>query len=340
MKTSQTWKIGDCLELMRDVPTDSIDLCIADPPYYRIVSSEWDQQWNTFREYLDWIETISTEIKRVLKNNGSLYVFGDDHRIAYVQVRLDKHFSFLNHLIWYKRNNRSIKGAMNIRRYACVSERILFYEQKSATGLPATGLQEIHNMAECFATIKDYMRGEYQKVMAANGFKTKTECDAYLNNITDTKSVVTHHYFADSQYCFPTPELYEKLQRTGFFIQDYGDLLQKYEGLRQKYEGLRRVFNPTKNVYEIFDIPIIGGKENTQHPTQKPVALIEQLIRSTTNEGDTILSPFLGSGTDIVAGRSTNRNVIGFEIDSHWECLYEERSMAHTPPLTAYFGDD
>jgi site-specific DNA-methyltransferase (adenine-specific) len=328
IQTTQEWRIGDCVELMQEMPAGSTDLVIADPPYYRIDNSQWDRQWKTFDEYLNWIETIATEIKRVLKPNGSLFVFGDDHRIAYVQVRLDKHFSFLNHLIWYKRNNQSIKGAMNSRRYACVSERILFYEQKSATGLPATGLQEIHSTV---------MRGEYQKVMDANGFKTKAECDEYLNEITDTKSVVTRHYFSDSQYCFPTLELYTKLQTTGFFQRDYEDLRRDYEDLRRDYEDLRRVFNPTKGMYELFDIPIIGGAANTPHPTQKPVELIERLIQNTTNEGDTVLDPFLGSGTTLEAGRRTNRNVIGFEIDLQWQHLYSKRSMAHTPPLTSYF---
>ena len=132
--TTQTWKIGDCLELLSEIETGSIHLAILDPPYYRIDSSVWDRQWTTMDDYLDWIEAVSIEIKRVLESNGSLYVFGDDHRIAYVQVKMDKYFSFLNHLIWYKRNNQSIKGAMNSRRYACVSERILFYEQTSASG--------------------------------------------------------------------------------------------------------------------------------------------------------------------------------------------------------------
>jgi len=332
---------------MRERPDASADLVIADPPYYRIASSPWDRQWKTFEEYLDWIETVSLEIRRVLKPNGSMYVFGDDHRIAYIQVRLDKYFSFLNHLIWYKRNNQSIKSAMNSRRYACVSERILFFEQKSSAGLPATGLQEIHSTPDCFASIKEYMRGEYYKVMNENGFKTKEECNAYLNDITNTRSVVTHHYFADSQYCFPTLELYEKLQSTGFFKRDYedlrrdyDDLRRDYEDLRRDYEDLRRTFNPYTRMYEVFDIPIIGGKDNTDHPTQKPVKLIERLIQSSSNEGDTVLDPFLGSGTTLAAGRMTNRNVIGFEIDPQWEHLYPDRCMTHTPPLSTYSRDE
>jgi len=326
MITKQIWKIGNCLELMKELEDNSVDLVLTDPPYYKVNKADWDKQWETFDEYLNWLESIAIEIKRILKPNGSLYVFGDDHRIAYIQVRLDKHFSFLNHLVWYKRNNQSIKGAMSSRRYVCISERILFYEQKSENGLPATGLQAIHSDKDCFAPIKEYMRGEYQKVMEANGFKTKAECDAYLNKITDTKSVVTRHYFADSQYCFPTLELYGKLRKTGFFVRNY--------------EDLRRVFNPYKNMYEVFDIPIISGAENTSHPTTKPVELIERMIKISSNEGDLICDPFLGSGTTLEACRRTNRNCIGFEIDPQWESLYPERCKSHIPHIESFFTEE
>lgn len=113
--TTQEYKIGDCLGLMKELPSDSIDIIIADPPYYKIKKDEWDNQWKSFEDYLDWLEIRAIEMKRVLKNNGSLYMFGDDHRIAYIQVMMDKHFSFLNHLVWYKRNNQAIKGAANSR---------------------------------------------------------------------------------------------------------------------------------------------------------------------------------------------------------------------------------
>lgn len=56
------------------------------------------------------------------------------------------------------------------------------------------------------------------------------------------------------------------------------------------------------------------------HPTQKPVALFEYLIRTYTNEGDTVLDNCIGSGTTAVACMNTNRNFIGFELDEqHWK---------------------
>lgn len=323
----QEWKIGDCLDVMRDLPADSVDIIVTDPPYYKIKDDEWDNQWKTFEDYIDWLEVRVIEMKRILKNNGSLYIFGDDHRIAYIQVMMDKHFSFLNHLVWYKRNNQAIKGAAQSRCFASVSERVLFYEQRSAAGLPATGLQEIHSTADCFAPIKEYMRGEYQKVMVKNGFKTKAQCDEYLNEITNTKSVVTRHYFADSQYCFPTLELYKKLRLTGFFVRNYEDL-------RKDYEDLRRPFNFTKGMYEVFDIPIINGKENTEHSTTKPIEVITRLVKTCMKDGAVVLDPFVGSGTTLQVCMNLDLECLGIELSDKWIPDYKKRLRYDNSKLT------
>ena len=66
-------------------------------------------------------------------------------------------------------------------------------------------------------------------------------------------------------------------------------------------------------------------KEKTYHPTQKPVALFEYLIKTYTNEGETVLDNCIGSGTTAVAGINTNRNYIGFELDKHYCDIANER---------------
>jgi len=301
IETTQEWIIGDCLDLMQDLSDNSIDLIIADPPYYKVVSNEWDNQWETFEEYLDWLEVRVIEMKRVLKDNGSLYMFGDDFRIAYVQVMMDKHLKFLNHLIWYKRNNRPIKGAYNYKSFVPVTERILFYSTQDS--------------ASHFEPIKAYMRDEYRKVMKANGFKTKEDCDDYISEITGTTSAVKRHYFADSQYRFPTKELYQKLQESGYFQRDYEDL-------RNEYEDIRRPFNYTPGMYEVFDIPMISGDDNTNHPTTKPAELITRLIQSSMRPNSVVLDPFLGSGKTMECCVELNLEFIGFELLNEWEDNY------------------
>ncbi len=78
-------------------------------------------------------------------------------------------------------------------------------------------------------------------------------------------------------------------------------------------------------------------KEKRVHPTQKPVPLFMWILEKYSNKGDLICDPFLGSGTTLAAGRKTERNVIGFELDPQWEHLYADRCMAHTPTLDSYF---
>ncbi len=72
----------------------------------------------------------------------------------------------------------------------------------------------------------------------------------------------------------------------------------------------------------IIDIP---RDQKLVHPTQKPVALFEYLIKTYTNEGDTVLDSCLGSGTTLEACKNTNRNCIGYEIDPKWEQIIYNR---------------
>jgi len=67
-----------------------------------------------------------------------------------------------------------------------------------------------------------------------------------------------------------------------------------------------------------FYHPIVGGHERTKHPTQKPVWLMEELIKYSTKEGDTVLDPFMGSGTTGVAAKKMNRNFIGIELNDEY----------------------
>jgi len=76
----------------------------------------------------------------------------------------------------------------------------------------------------------------------------------------------------------------------------------------------------------IFDFPRAKMKsENKQHPTQKPLALMRWCIEKYTHEGDTILDPFMGSGTTGVACVQTGRNFIGIEIDPTYFAIAEKR---------------
>lgn len=66
-------------------------------------------------------------------------------------------------------------------------------------------------------------------------------------------------------------------------------------------------------------------KDNWQHPTIKPLELVERHLKHSTNEGDVILDPFMGSGTTGVACRNLNRNFIGMEINEEYYNIAQKR---------------
>ena len=74
-------------------------------------------------------------------------------------------------------------------------------------------------------------------------------------------------------------------------------------------------------------------REGKYHPTQKPIALYEYLIRTYSNEGDTILDPCMGSGTTGVACNNTNRNFIGIESDNNYYNIARDRIEVGKLPL-------
>jgi site-specific DNA-methyltransferase (adenine-specific) len=83
-----------------------------------------------------------------------------------------------------------------------------------------------------------------------------------------------------------------------------------------------------KQMRTVWDIPNNKKKEELKfgkHPTQKPVRITERILLSSTDEGDTILVPFAGSGTECVAAKKNNRNYIGFELDEKYIKIAVER---------------
>src|SRR5699024_3293536 len=95
---------------------------------------------------------------------------------------------------------------------------------------------------------------------------------------------------------------------------DSGEVTNKVKKIQTKNKGTRY----PKTVKKI-------KREFGLHPTQKPVALFEYLIKTYTNEGETVLDNCMGSGTTAIAAINTNRNYIGFELDEEYYNLANER---------------
>ncbi len=112
---------------------------------------------------------------------------------------------------------------------------------------------------------------------------------------------------------FPIMELRDKTVN--------GRVASRSESSPLKYsDGKTRIYTH-KNPQSIIVFP---KSNRAVHPTQKPVELMEYLIKTYTNEGDTVLDNCMGSGTTAIACINTNRNFIGFELDKHYYDIAKE----------------
>ena len=90
----------DALKLLQSLDDKSVDLISTDPPYYKLLNIGWDKQWKTKDDYLNWLEEIVKESQRVLKDNGSFYMFASAEMSWYVESVIRKYFNVLNHIRW------------------------------------------------------------------------------------------------------------------------------------------------------------------------------------------------------------------------------------------------
>ena len=303
---------GDCLELMRDIPDKSINLVLIDPPY-NIKKAKWDK-WKTVNDYVEFMGKVFLEIQRVLKDNGSFYFFHNDMiQIAQLmeRIRLNTNLIFNSFIIWDKGDFRALSWKKpsdknNLRSWFNTCEYCLYY-----TFQDETGLSGIYANGELFKPIKKYLKQQ-------KGDLTNKEINELLE-YPSTGGGYASHYFTKNgkQWSFITKEHYEKLkQKTGRFTKEY-------EELRKEYEELRYTHNLDENHNNIWK-----SKERNNgklHPTQKPIDILERIIKTSSNENDVILDCFMGSGSTGVACINTNRNFIGIELDEYYFNIAKER---------------
>lgn len=76
--------LGDCVKEMASLPDGSVDLIVADPPYWKVVSQKWDYMWKTERDYVEWSLSWIKEAARVLRVGGTFYCLGISGRWPYL----------------------------------------------------------------------------------------------------------------------------------------------------------------------------------------------------------------------------------------------------------------
>lgn len=274
--------LGDCIEKMKSIPDGSVDLVIADPPYWKVVGQEWDYQWRTEKDYIEWSLRWINEVARILRIGGTFYCFGYFRMLAYIVPYLDDMGLELRQQIILDKGMRTVSGraTKNYKMFPNVTESILFIIKDNKR------------------FIKFFLKSRQQDL----GLKAKeiNEALGVKSNGGGMWSIYTGNNVCKQ---FPTEELWNKLSMVLQFNMPYNKLAQ--------------TFNPQMGYTDVWN-DIDFYKERRYHPTQKPIKLIERLIAASSNEGDIVLDPFSGCGSTQLSCINLKRNYIAIELDKKY----------------------
>ena len=311
-----TLYLGDCLEVLPTRPDNSVDLIATDPPYYKVKDEPWDRQWDTPAGFLAWLDRVLAEFYRLLKPNGSLYLFASPRMAARVEVLIAERFEVLNSIVWAKPTPGRGGGAEKegLRGYFPNTERIIFAEHYGADGI-AKG--ESGWGAKCdelrgfvFEPLRAYLDGE----RIAAGWRTEDVGVAWMAWQGKESKWVTRlagHWFERVQWALPTADNYAWLR----------DLFNRNGGeyLRREYEDLRRPFIVSADVpyTDVWTFPTVPAN-NGKHPCEKPLAMMEHIIRASSRPGAVVLDPFMGRATTGLAALNLGRQFVGIDATPEW----------------------
>lgn len=327
---------ADSLTYIKTLPDNCVDLIITDPPYFRVKKELWDRQWDTQAEYLAWLDDFFSEFWRILKPNGSIYVFCGSKLAADTEILMRQRFNVLNHIIWSKPNGPWLRQKKtNLRAFFPSTERILFAEhydaEGTAKGTVGYGQKCQELKAQVFVPLIEYFKSARESLSISA---------ADINRVTGTQ--MCSHWFSYSQWQLPNETQYNALQELfskraadlskqsdlnknhselvseyDCLRKDYNLLSLEFDELKQQYESLRRPFFVTADVpyidvWTYKPVPYYPGK----HPCEKPAKMIRDMINASSRPDSVIADFFMGSGVVIKEAIKKGCTCIGVELDS------------------------
>ena len=308
--------LGDCLEQHENIKSGSVDLILTDLPYGNmkgINNPQRPKSWGN-KEYLKWDEVIEPSIiyeiaNRTLRKNGKMILFSQQ---PYTTTLITKQIPNLPHsynMIWEK--NDFANALLCNKAPVSFYEDILVFSKMH----DILGLHPLNYYAKKISKFTNYSRVEFYKKLGHYKF---------LHFIEAKESR------GQSTLC--TEKTYNELIEV--FRIDKMDGFKVFAELKEIDEHYKNEFASTFNLWEgnKYKSNILKYKKDYDgyHPTQKPILLLEDLIKTFSNEGNLVVDLTMGSGSTGVACKNTNRNFIGIEKDEQYFKIAEQRINART----------
>ncbi len=304
---------GDCLLKLKEIPSDSVDLIYIDPPFSsnRNYVAFWQEQekrhfedrFENVRAYIDYMTPRLKELYRVLKPTGSFYYHCDWHASHYIKMLLDSDYlfgysNFRNEIIWRRSQTRSSISKIFKRAH----DVILLYTKSTnyKFQMQYKGLSEASK--KLYSKFDD--KGYYRLVPLVVSGTRKGETGKVWKGIDpNTCGQSGSHWIT-------TPAKLEVYEKEGLIVWPV-----KKGGLPQlKYYLTDNKGVPLTDSWDDIDLIPSSSNEALGYPTQKPLALLDRIVKASSNEGDIVLDAFCGCGTTLIASQKAKRKWIGIDI--------------------------
>lgn len=230
---------GDALEVLQQIPDESIDLIFVDPPYNigKNFAGRKDK-WKTDKDYLDWCyQWIDLCIQKV-KPNGTLYLMTSTQFMPYFDLYVRDKVTILSRIVW---------------------------------SYDSSGVQA-----------KNYFGSMYEPILYC--VKNKNNYTFNSDDILVEAKTGAKRKLIDYRKDPPQPYKTEKVPGNVWYFARVRYRMEEYEN----------------------------------HPTQKPISLLERIIKASSNEGDVVLDPFCGTFTTCFVAQQLKRRFIGIEIQEEY----------------------
>ena len=315
-----TWTLSDL-----DVAWMGI---IADkqPAMYQVLQAAGLTHGKGMQSYLCMMGVRLVEMRRVLKPTGSVYLHCDPTASHYLKLLMDAVFGsgvFLNEMTW-KRSSAHSDTRQGMRRAGKIRDIVLVYTKSD---------NYVWNPQFTLYT-DDYLEAEYRHV-APDDRRYKetdvtaakpggdTEYDWHVKRPVDKET----RWMADltDEFTAPRPKWEYKAVNPyqgrywGYSKSNLASLWNEGK-LIHRETGMPRLMQfaddmpgvPLQDLWD--DIPPASGKERLGYPTQKPLALLDRIVKASSNDGDVVLDPFCGCATALIAAEKLERQWLGVDL--------------------------
>ena len=312
-----TLLFGDCLIESDKIESGSVDLILTDLPYGVVKMKESAGNYKVLNTAETWDKAIEPKsiyeiANRILRKNGKMILFSQEPYTSRMITEAIPNVPFSYRAVWEKNdfaNGLGVNKAM-----------VSFYEDIL-----------IFSKNECYEA-KHPLRNVMLKYVEKYGKDFIIDLFLKEGRYTSKLSARVH---ASYKFGFNDGMRFDLMdEKMYLYLSDFIEFEHTYQWIQSIDFEYKTKFASTFNLWEgnKYKSNILKYKKdyNGYHPTQKPILLLEDLIKTFSNEGNLVVDLTMGSGSTGVACKNTNRSFIGIEKDENYFKIAEQRINART----------